>query len=63
VGRAPPLAPSASPGAYDPTNPAHAAKLDAADAFGALAGEAGMTLIQMSIAFVTPALSAAFRRG
>jgi aryl-alcohol dehydrogenase-like predicted oxidoreductase len=39
------------PGRYDSTNPANAAKLDAADAFGALADEAGLTLIQMAIAF------------
>jgi aryl-alcohol dehydrogenase-like predicted oxidoreductase len=47
--------------AYDSTNPANAAKLDAADAFGALADEAGMTLIQMAIAFVTrhPAVTSA----
>jgi aryl-alcohol dehydrogenase-like predicted oxidoreductase len=38
---------------YDTTSAANAAKLDAADAFGALADEAGMTLIQMAIAFVT----------
>ena len=49
------------PGAYDSTNPANAAKLDAADALGALAGEAGMTLIQMAIAFATrhPAVTSA----
>jgi aryl-alcohol dehydrogenase-like predicted oxidoreductase len=49
------------PGAYDSTNPANAAKLDAADAFGALADEAGMTLVQMAIAFVTrhPAVTSA----
>jgi aryl-alcohol dehydrogenase-like predicted oxidoreductase len=41
------------PGAYDSTNPANAAKLDAADAFGALADEAGLTLIQMAVAFAT----------
>jgi aryl-alcohol dehydrogenase-like predicted oxidoreductase len=41
------------PGVYDSTNPANAAKFDAADALGALADEAGMTLIQMAIAFVT----------
>jgi aryl-alcohol dehydrogenase-like predicted oxidoreductase len=41
------------PGAYDAANPANAAKLDAADALGALADEAGITLIQMAIAFVT----------
>jgi aryl-alcohol dehydrogenase-like predicted oxidoreductase len=49
------------PGAYDSTNPANAAKLDAADALGALADEAGLTLIQMAIAFVTrhPAVASA----
>jgi aryl-alcohol dehydrogenase-like predicted oxidoreductase len=41
------------PGAYDSTNPANAAKLDAADALGELADEAGIPLIQMAIAFVT----------
>jgi len=35
------------PGAYDSTNPANAAKLDAADAFGALADDAGISLIQL----------------
>jgi len=39
------------PGAYDAANPANAAKLDAADALGALADEAGLTLIQMAVAF------------
>jgi aryl-alcohol dehydrogenase-like predicted oxidoreductase len=39
--------------AYDATNPANAAKLDAADALGRLADEAGITLIQMAIGFVT----------
>ena len=49
------------PGAYDATNPANAAKLDAADAFGALADEAGLTLIQMAVAFVIrhPAVTSA----
>jgi aryl-alcohol dehydrogenase-like predicted oxidoreductase len=49
------------PGVYDSTNPANAAKLDAADALGALADEAGMSLVQMAIAFVTrhPAVSSA----
>ena len=49
------------PGVYESTNPANAAKLDAADALGALADEAGMTLIQMAIAFVTrhPAVTSA----
>ena len=50
-----------SPGDFDATNPANAAKLDAADALGALADEAGMTLIQMAVAFVTrhPAVTSA----
>ena len=39
------------PGRYDATNPANAAKLDAADALGALADEAGLTLIQLAIGF------------
>jgi aryl-alcohol dehydrogenase-like predicted oxidoreductase len=49
------------PGVYDSTLTANAAKLDAADALGALADEAGMTLIQMAIAFVThhPAVTSA----
>ncbi|HWC86160.1 MAG TPA: aldo/keto reductase [Solirubrobacteraceae bacterium] len=49
------------PGRYDSANPANAAKLDAADALGALADEAGITLIQMAIAFVTrnPAVTSA----
>ena len=49
------------PGVYDSANPANAAKLDAADALGALADEAGMSLIQMAIAFVTrhPAVTSA----
>jgi aryl-alcohol dehydrogenase-like predicted oxidoreductase len=49
------------PVAYDPASPANAAKLDAADALGALADEAGLTLIQMAIAFVTghPAVTSA----
>jgi aryl-alcohol dehydrogenase-like predicted oxidoreductase len=47
--------------AYDATSPANAAKLEAADALAALADEAGMTLIQLAIAFVThhPAVTAA----
>ncbi len=50
-----------SPGAYDATNPANPAKLAATDALGALADEAGMTLIQMAIAFVArhPAVTSA----
>ena len=49
------------PGPMTPANPANAAKLDAADALGALADEAGLTLIQMAIAFVTrhPAVTSA----
>ena len=49
------------PGAYDAANPANAAKFDAADALGALADEAGLTLIQMAVAFVTrhPAVTSA----
>jgi aryl-alcohol dehydrogenase-like predicted oxidoreductase len=49
------------PGAYDATSLANAAKLDAAEALGALADEAGMTLVQMAIAFVThhPAVTSA----
>jgi aryl-alcohol dehydrogenase-like predicted oxidoreductase len=49
------------PQVYDSTNPANAAKLDAADALGALADEAGMSLIQMAIAFVNrhPAVTSA----
>ena len=49
------------PGAYDAANPANAAKLEAADALGALADEAGLTLIQMAVAFVTrhPAVTSA----
>jgi aryl-alcohol dehydrogenase-like predicted oxidoreductase len=49
------------PGAYDAANPANAAKLDAADALGALAEEAGITLIQMAVAFATrhPAVTSA----
>ncbi len=49
------------PGAYDATNPANAAKFNAADALGALADEAGLTLIQMATAFVLrhPAVTSA----
>jgi aryl-alcohol dehydrogenase-like predicted oxidoreductase len=49
------------PAAYDAANPANAAKLDAADALGALADEAGLTLIQMAVAFVIrhPAVTSA----
>jgi aryl-alcohol dehydrogenase-like predicted oxidoreductase len=37
--------------AYDAANPANAAKFAAADALGALADEAGLTLVQLAIAF------------
>jgi aryl-alcohol dehydrogenase-like predicted oxidoreductase len=49
------------PGRFDAANPANAAKLDAADALGALADEAGLTLVQLAVAFVTrhPAVSSA----
>jgi aryl-alcohol dehydrogenase-like predicted oxidoreductase len=49
------------PGVFDSTSPANAAKLDAADALGALAEKAGLTLVQMAIAFVTrhPAVTSA----
>jgi aryl-alcohol dehydrogenase-like predicted oxidoreductase len=49
------------PGAYDSANPANAAKLDAADALGALADEAGITLVQMAVAFAVrhPAVTSA----
>lgn len=49
------------PEALDATLPANAAKLEAADALGALAGEAGLTLVQLAIAFVLrhPAVSSA----
>jgi len=49
------------PAVYDATNPANAAKLDAADALGALADEAGLTLIQLAVAFATrhPAVTSA----
>jgi aryl-alcohol dehydrogenase-like predicted oxidoreductase len=46
---------------YDATSAANARKLDAADALAALADEAGLTLIQLALAFVThhPAVSCA----
>jgi aryl-alcohol dehydrogenase-like predicted oxidoreductase len=49
------------PGAFDAASPANAAKLDAADALGALADEAGLTLVQMALGFVTnhPAVTSA----
>jgi aryl-alcohol dehydrogenase-like predicted oxidoreductase len=47
--------------AYDATSADNAAKLDAADGLGTLADEAGMTLVQMAIAFVVrhPAVTSA----
>ncbi len=39
------------PGRFDANNPENGAKLDAADALGALADEAGLTLVQMAVAF------------
>jgi aryl-alcohol dehydrogenase-like predicted oxidoreductase len=49
------------PQRYDMSIPANQAKLEAADALGALADESGMTLIEMALAFVTnhPAVTAA----
>jgi aryl-alcohol dehydrogenase-like predicted oxidoreductase len=49
------------PGQYDATSATNAAKLDAADALGALAEEGGITLIQMAVAFATrhPAVTSA----
>jgi len=49
------------PARYDLSDPANQRKLDAADALGALADEAGMTLIQMALAWVInhPAVTAA----
>jgi aryl-alcohol dehydrogenase-like predicted oxidoreductase len=41
------------PQRYDMSLPANQAKLEAADALGALAEEAGMSLIEMALAFVT----------
>ena len=38
---------------YDAASPANAAKLDAAYALGELADQAGITLVQMAVAFVT----------
>jgi aryl-alcohol dehydrogenase-like predicted oxidoreductase len=47
--------------ALDATRPENAAKLDAAEALGALADEAGLTLVQLAIAFVLrhPAVTSA----
>jgi aryl-alcohol dehydrogenase-like predicted oxidoreductase len=49
------------PGRYDMSDPGNQRKLDAADALAQLAEEAGMTLIQMALAFVIrhPAITAA----
>jgi aryl-alcohol dehydrogenase-like predicted oxidoreductase len=49
------------PAAYDAASAANAAKLDAADALGALADESGLTLGQIAIAFVVrhPAVTSA----
>jgi len=49
------------PQRYDMSIPANQAKLEAAEALGALAEESGMTLIEMALAFVTnhPAVTAA----
>ncbi len=49
------------PSRYDMSLPGNQAKLDAAQALGELAQEAGITLIEMALAFVTshPAVSAA----
>ena len=49
------------PAQYDAANPANAAKLEAADALGRLADEAGITLVQLAVAFVTshPAVTSA----
>jgi aryl-alcohol dehydrogenase-like predicted oxidoreductase len=49
------------PARYDLSDPANQRKLDAADALGKLADEAGMTLIGMALAFVInhPAVTAA----
>jgi aryl-alcohol dehydrogenase-like predicted oxidoreductase len=48
-------------GRYDTGHSSNAAKLDAADALGALADETGLTLVQMAIAFTTchPAVTSA----
>jgi aryl-alcohol dehydrogenase-like predicted oxidoreductase len=49
------------PRRWDATDPSNAAKLDAADALGALADETGLTLIQLAVAFATrhPAVTSA----
>ena len=43
---------SRNPAGYDATEPDNRAKLDAADALGAIADEAGLTLVQLAVAFV-----------
>ena len=52
---------SANTAAYDTSNPANARKFEAADALGALADEAGLTLVQLATAFVVrhPAVTSA----
>jgi aryl-alcohol dehydrogenase-like predicted oxidoreductase len=49
------------PARYDLSDPANQRKLDAADALGRLAEEAGLTLIELALAFVIrhPAVTAA----
>ena len=49
------------PGRYDLSLPSNQAKLDAADALGALADEAGTSLVDMALAFVVgnPAVTSA----
>jgi aryl-alcohol dehydrogenase-like predicted oxidoreductase len=63
TGAAPPASTRADriPGRYDLSLPANQRKLEAADALARLAEEAGMTLIQMAIAFAIrhPAVTAA----
>jgi aryl-alcohol dehydrogenase-like predicted oxidoreductase len=50
-----------NPGRFDPAEAGNAAKLEAADALGALADQAGLTLVQMATAFVVrhPAVTSA----
>jgi len=49
------------PARYDASDPSNAAKLAAADELGALADKAGLTLVQMAVAFAThhPAVTSA----
>lgn len=42
---------SSMPKAYDPSRPGNQRKLDAADQLGALAGEAGLSLVHLALAF------------